>query len=100
MRYFFHLRSENQMVPDDDGVEIDGAECTHAAVMRALAEISGQIPNVLDRLGEWDLSVCTSSEELVFSLPLREVFSATGELNGCEDRREHYDTVEEAASAA
>jgi hypothetical protein len=71
MRYYFHLKSQNDIIPDDDGVDIEGSGL-RTAVMNALAEILGQVPQLLDRLSEWKLAVCTSSDELVFSIPLNE----------------------------
>jgi hypothetical protein len=70
MRYYFHLRSENEIIPDNDGIDIEDAGDVRSAVMAALAEIIDQIPELLDRLSEWKLAVCTSSDEVVFSIPL------------------------------
>jgi hypothetical protein len=79
MRYYFHLRSENEIIPDSDGIEIDHSSNVRSAVLNALAEISGHIPGVLDHLNDWKLSVCTSLEEVVFSIPLGEVSVAQAE---------------------
>jgi hypothetical protein len=70
MRYYFHLKSQNDIIPDDEGIDIEDSG-VRSAVMDALAAIIGQVPQLLDRLSEWKLAVCTSSNE-VFSIPLHE----------------------------
>jgi hypothetical protein len=72
MRYYFHLKSQNEIIRDDDGIDIEDSGKVHSAVLRALAEIIHQIPELLERLSDWKLAVCTSSEEVVFSVPLHE----------------------------
>ena len=71
MRYYFHLKSQNDIIPDDDGIDLEDSG-VRSAVMDALAAIIGQVPQLLDRLSEWKLAVCTSSNEVVFSIPLHE----------------------------
>jgi len=80
MRYYFHLKSQNQILRDHNGIHIDDSGALRSAVLGALAEICGQVPGVLDHLGEWNLAVCTSLEEEVFSIPLRKVSLAAAEL--------------------
>ena len=71
MRYYFHLKSQNDdIIPDDDGIDIEDS-CVRSAVMDALAAIIGQVPQLVDQLSEWKLAVCTSSNE-VFSISLDE----------------------------
>jgi hypothetical protein len=70
MRYYFHLKSQNDIIPDVDGIDIEDSGL-RTAVIDALGEILGQVPQLLDRLSEWKLAVCTSSDE-VFSIPLHE----------------------------
>ena len=78
MRYYFHLKSQTDMIADDEGIDIEDS-ALRSAVVGSLAEILGQVPQLLDRLSEWKLAVCTSSDEVVFSVPLHEFsFHASG----------------------
>jgi hypothetical protein len=72
MRYYFHLKSQNEIITDHDGIDIEDSGGVRSAVTQALAEIIGQVPELLDRLSDWKLAVCTSSDEVVFSIPLHE----------------------------
>ena len=86
MRYYFHLKSQNDIIPDDEGIDIEDSGI-RSAVTSALAEIISQVPQLLDRLSEWKLAVCTSSNE-VFSIPLHEfsfqrVFETTSAHVAC-----------------
>jgi hypothetical protein len=72
MRYYFHLKSHNEILADDDGIDIEDSGGLRTAVMGALAEIIGQVPELLDRLSDWKVAVCTASGEVVFSIPLHE----------------------------
>ncbi len=105
MRYFFHLRSSNDIIPDYDGINIEDCNSVRSAVLKALAEIGGQIPEVVQHLSDWRFVVCTSSEEVV-SLPLREISLAAAERSlmqwiGSEELRERAaDTVRLGAMSA
>lgn len=98
MRYFFHLRSQKDIILDDEGIVIDDARSVRSAVLKALAEISTQIPEVLEHLSDWRVVVSTPSEEVV-SFPLGEISVATAERSlarrvGAEDWRQLADTAE------
>jgi hypothetical protein len=98
MRYFFHLRSQKDIIPDAEGIVIEDAKSVRSAVLKALTEISTQIPEVLEHLSDWRVVVSTSSEEVV-SFPLGEISLATAERSlgrrvGVEDWRQLADTAE------
>ena len=69
MRYYFHLLSEEQFVPGEQGVQLEGEENLRGAVLKALSELRGEQP---EGVSEWQLIVCNILDEVLFSISLRD----------------------------
>jgi hypothetical protein len=72
MRYYFHLQSDDEIVPDEEGVHLEGEKNLHGAVHKALSELRGEQPELFKGVSEWQLIVCNILDEVMFSVNLRD----------------------------
>jgi hypothetical protein len=72
LRYYFHLLSEEQFVPGEQGVQLEGEENLRGAVLKALSELRGEQPELFEGVSEWQLIVCNILDEVLFSISLRD----------------------------
>jgi hypothetical protein len=72
MRYYFHLQSEDKIVPDEEGVHLEGEKNLPSAVHKALSELHDEQPELFERVSEWQLIVCNILDEVMFSMNLRD----------------------------
>ena len=72
MRYYFHLQSEDKIVPDEEGVNLEGEKNLPGAVYKALSELHDEQPELFERVSEWQLIVCNILDEVMFSMNLRD----------------------------
>ena len=72
MRYYFHLQSDDKIVPDEEGVHLEGEKNLHGAVHKALSELRGEQPELFKGVSEWQLIVCNILDEVMFSVNLRD----------------------------
>jgi hypothetical protein len=75
MRCYFHLQSGSDIILDDKGIEFEDADQLRAEVLRALTEFEEELPELMADIGDWNLSVCSASGTLLFSLLLRDTSS-------------------------
>lgn len=72
MRCYFHLLSEDKIVPDEEGVQLEGEKNLHDAVHKALSGLRGEQPELFEVGSEWQLIVCNILDEVMFSMNLRD----------------------------
>jgi hypothetical protein len=70
MRYYFHLLSEETILPDEEGVQLQGEDNLPGAVLKALSELRCERPELFEGVSEWQLIVCNILDEVRFSVRL------------------------------
>ena len=71
MRCYFHLLSDETIIPDEEGLQIESADL-HAVLRTALSEIRREQPQLFTEVSDWRLSVCNVLDEVIISIPLRD----------------------------
>ena len=67
MRYDFHLQSDDKIVPDEEGLHLEGEKNLHGAVHRH-CQARGEQPELFKGVSEWQLIVCNILDEVMFSV--------------------------------
>jgi hypothetical protein len=70
MRYYFNLEASDLVIPDQDGVELDGPDQAWLHALKALEQISQEDPDLYRDGRGWTFKVVDESGAVVFSLLL------------------------------
>jgi hypothetical protein len=70
MRCFFHLRHEQELIVDTDGLEVSHIEAVHAYALEAIQELRQETGLVFDDWQGWQLIVVDEGGEILLSFCL------------------------------
>ena len=63
---------DEKIVPDEEGVHLEGEKNLPGAVHEALSELHDEQPELFETVSEWQLIVCNILDEVMFSMNLRD----------------------------
>jgi hypothetical protein len=73
-RYYFHLASQHETIPDEDGVEVTALAEACAEAVGVVEELRQSNPAAAAKWKGWSLDVADASGAIVFSISLDEAF--------------------------
>lgn len=70
MRYYFHIRIDDDLIRDEEGLELENDELAREAAIKSAAELRGEYPRNETHVGPQLISVSDGAGREIFVVPI------------------------------